>query len=42
MIRKISKLYAMTSDDLTSIKDWELHQKISGKTNEEIDIDYKF
>ena len=42
MLRKIFKLYAMANDDKNSIKDWELHQKISGKTNETIDKDYKY
>jgi hypothetical protein len=42
MLRKIYKLYDMANDDKNSIKDWELHQKISGKTNETIDKDYKY
>jgi len=42
MMRKIFKLYDLANDDKTSIKDWELHQKISGKTNETIDKDYKY
>jgi len=42
MMKKISKLYDMADEDKSSIKDWELHQKISGKTNEDIDTDYKF
>lgn len=42
MMKKISKLFAMAKDDKKSIKDWELHQKISGKTNETIDKDYKY
>lgn len=42
MMKKISKLYAMSNDNRDSIKDWELHQKISGKTNENIDKDYKY
>lgn len=42
MMKKISKLYAMANDNKDSIKDWELHQKISGKTNEMIDKDYKY
>jgi hypothetical protein len=42
MMKKISKLYDLANDDKSSIKDWELHQKISGKTNETIDKDYKY
>jgi len=42
MMKKISKLYDLANDDKNSIKDWELHQKISGKTNETIDKDYKY
>lgn len=42
MLRKIYKLYDMANDDKSSIKDWELHQKISGKTNENIDKEYKY
>ena len=42
MMKKISKLYDLANDDKNSIKDWDLHQKISGKTNETIDKDYKY
>jgi len=42
MMKKIVKLFAIANDDKKSIKDWELHQKISGKTNETIDRDYKY
>lgn len=42
MMKKISKLYDIADEDKTSIKDWELHQKISGRTNEDIDTEYKF
>ena len=41
MLRKIYKLYDLADTDKSSIKDWELHQKISGKTNETIDKEYK-
>lgn len=41
MIRKISKLFAMTSSEDKSIKDWERYHKVK-KTNENIDTEFKF
>jgi hypothetical protein len=36
-LKKISKLYDMTSTHKDSIKDWDLHQKINTRVTEKVD-----
>ena len=43
MIKKISKLYAMTNSNNVSesIKNWDLYHEVN-KTNKKLDTDFKF
>ncbi len=41
MMKKISKLFAMAKVDKSSIKDWDLHNKIN-KTGEQLETEIKY
>lgn len=41
MMKKLSKLYSLIKTKKSSIKNWDLHQKIN-KSGEEIEIDLKY